>query len=399
MMARESQRFAASAPLATHPKARFWRQIVLFVLPFALAFLVFTSFLIYTGESMPLSTVITLQLSDSPVMYRPRFGSRDVTYKTMSVNARKPQIIALGSSHVLQFRSMFFNRQPRAFYNAGGPAFSLDQIEEILRAIDPDALPGIVILGIDSVWFNDAYVYPIDYPARDPNDFQIVFQVNRGVMQILAQQEPIDIGLLLARREPLHGGLALGWRAIRDGQGYRNDGSEQFGDFIAKHYLWPQNERQHHLDLLRAGQEMYIDGDTVSPARLAQVERILQFCQQHGIQAIGFPQVFAPALYRQMMADGRHTYVQKLNPLLVELFARYGGRFIDTYEDGAALGGSDDDFYDGWHASERLTLRMYIDFLKQMPDVFGPYSDLAFLQQTDADARDTFDVFGDQVAP
>ncbi len=389
---------APPAATTTQRRPRFWLKLALFALPFALAFLIFSGFLVYTGESVPMSTVIALQMSDSPVMYRPRFGARDATFKMLSIDARKPQIITIGSSHVLQFRSMFFNRQPHAFYNAGGPAFSLDQVEEILRRIDPDALPKFVIFGIDSVWFNDAYVYPIDYQAHDPNDLETLFQVNRGVMQILLQKEPIDVGLLLARREPLRGGLALGWRAIRDGQGYRNDGSEQFGDFIVKHYLWPQNERQHHLDLLRDGKEMYIPGDTVSPSRLAQMERILQFCRQHGIQPIGFPQVFSPTQYQQMMADGQHTYVWKLTPLLQDLFARYGGRYFD-YSNGAALGGTDDDFYDGWHASERLTLHMYIEFLKQMPNVFAPYSDLDFLQKAEKDAHDTFDVFGDQIAP
>ncbi len=259
-------------------------------------------------------------------------------------------------------------------------------------------MPRILILAIDDVWFNDAYINPIPYPAVDPNDYQNLFLVNRSVVQTLLTLEPIDLGEMLARREPLHGGFALGWRAIRDGQAFRNDGSEQFGDFIAKHYLWPQNERQHHLDMLRDGQEMYIRGDTVSPTALAHFERILQFCQQHGIRVVAFSQVFAPTLYQKMVSDGQHTYEQKLIPILRSVIPRYGGTYFET-SDGAAIGGTDDDFFDGWHASERLTLHMYIEFLKQLPDVFGPYSDIDFLQKAEANAHDTFEVFGDRTVP
>ena len=91
--------------------------------------------------------------------------------------------------------------------------------------------------------------------------------VNRSFMQDVIGGEQFDVGRYLARVEPGHGGLALGLRAIRDGHGFRNDGSEQYGDFLVAHWLYPQNERQRHLDNLRDGKEMYVYGDTVSAAR------------------------------------------------------------------------------------------------------------------------------------
>jgi hypothetical protein len=138
---------------------------------------------------------------------------------------------------------------------------------------------------------------------------------------------------------------------------------------------------------------MYVYGDTVSAARLAELEELLRWCSDRSITVIGFLPSYMPTLYPQMTADGKHTYAAKLDDALAPLLARYGGDFFD-FSDGAALGATDDDFFDGWHASERINLRMYRQMLAALPDLLGQYSDAAALQAADAGASDTFAVFG-----
>ena len=331
-----------------------------------------------------------MQMGDDPVLYRPRYGNRDLDFKTISANLRQPEIMTVGSSRVLQFRAQFFDLQPREFYNGGAPAWTLDQVVELVQRLD--FTPRILILGIDMAWFNDAYVPDMIDPSV--SDFSHLFMVNRSFMQDVIGGEQFDIGRYLARVEPGHGGLALGLRAIRDGHGFRNDGSEQYGDFLVAHWLYPQNERQRHLDNLRDGKEMYVYGDTVSAARLAQLENFLAWCQDRGITVIGFLPSFMPTLYRQLIADGNHTYVTQLEADLPDLFAGYDFPFFD-FSDGAALGATDADFFDGWHASESINLRLYAQMRAALPDLLGAYSDPAYLAQADATATDTFDVFGD----
>jgi hypothetical protein len=229
------------------------------------------------------------------------------------------------------------------------------------------------------------------------SDFTHLFQVNRSFMQDVFAGQPFDISRYLARVEPGHGGLALGLRAIRDGHGFRNDGSEQYGDFLVAHFLYPQNERQHHLDMLRDGQQMYVYGDTVSAARLQQLEDVLIWCKARGIYVIGFQPSFMPTLYEKLIADGNHTYIQKLDSYLEPLFAQYGDAYFN-FADSSNLGATDDDFFDGWHASERINLRLYEQMLQALPDVLGAYSDPAVLQADDQGATDTFDVYGNQIS-
>ena len=376
-------------------RGRFLLKLAVYVLPFALPFLLLSGFLIYTGEAMPLRVVAEMQMSDAPVLYRPRYGNRDMDFKTLSANLRQPEILAVGSSRVLQFRSLFFNEQPRAFYNAGAPAWTLDQVWEFLDGLT--YTPKVIILGIDAPWFNDAY--EPDTFAPQVSDFAHLFMVNRSFMQDVIDGEEFDISRYLARVELGYGGLALGLRAIRDGHGFRNDGSEQYGDFLVAHWLYPENERQRHLDYLRDGQEMYVFGDTVSAEAWGKLTQLVLWCAERDITLIGFLPPYMPTLYRQMDEGGNHTYIEQLDAQLQALFSHHGFPYFN-FSSGVGLQMTDADFFDGWHASERIYLRLYAMIYRMMqarqPDLLSAYTDLAFLEAADASATDTFEVFGDR---
>lgn len=358
-----------------------------------LAALVLVGFLIYTGETMPLGMVVAAQMGDQPVLYRPRYEARDMTFKLLSTNARHPEVLALGSSRVLQFRSMFFHKDSRAFYNAGAPAWTLRQVEDFLNGLDVDATPRILIIGLDHPWFNDAF-FTAD-AAPEAGDVAQMFFAGRDFLEDVFKGESFDINMYLQRREPNLGGLALGLRAIRDGHGFRNDGSEQYGDFLVAHWLWPQNERQRHMDYVRDGIEMFVYGDTVSETAMARLESALQWCKDHDIYVIAYSPPYMPTLYDTMVERGNHTYMAALVPRLESLFKDYGFSYFD-FSDGEQLGATDDDFFDGWHASERIYIRLYRQIVLALPDILGAYSDEEFLEEADENAADTFQVFGNQ---
>lgn len=367
---------------------RFLLKLALYALPFLIPLLLLTGFMLYTGESLPLRIVADMQVNE-PIVYRPRYGNRDLAFKTLSANLRQSAVLSAGSSRVLQFRAQFFNRQPDQFYNVGAPAWTLDQVEQLLH--DLTFTPRILILGLDQVWFNDAYNPDVIDPPM--SDFAHIDAVNRAFLHDVLIGEQFNIPRYLARVEPGEGGLALGLRAIRDGHGFRSDGSEQYGDFLVARWLDPQTERQRHLDYLRDGAEMYVEGDTVSQSRLAQLAALLDWCDERGIVVVGFLPSFTPTLYQQMSAGGNHTYIQQLDAVLQPMFEQYGFAYFN-FSDGASLGATDADFFDGWHASERIYLRLYQQMLAARPDLLGAYSDPAFLAAADASTTDTFRVFG-----
>ncbi|MEO8393180.1 MAG: hypothetical protein ABI700_09325, partial [Chloroflexota bacterium] len=226
-----------SPPSTSRTTLRFLLKLILYTLPLAIPFLALSGFMIYTGEALPLEIVARMQMSDQPILYRPRYGYRDLEFKVISANLRQPQIMTIGSSRVLQIRAQFFDKQPRAFYNSGGPAWTLTEIDQLLKRLT--FTPKVIIIPLDQPLFNNAYVP--DVLPDSVSEFTNLLQVNRSFMQNVFGGEAFDMGRYLARVEPWHGGLALGFRAIRDGHGFRNDGSEQYGDFLVAHWLYPQN--------------------------------------------------------------------------------------------------------------------------------------------------------------
>ena len=173
----------------------------------------------------------------------------------------------------------FFNRNPDAFYNAAAPAWRLEQITDLLFSLDSQALPRVLILSIDPPWVNESYIGD-EFP--DPlSDLENLFLADRSILQDIVTRKDLsrpgfDPWGYLRRTEPGgRGGTALGMRAIRDGHGFRSDGSEQYGDFLVARWLWQPQMRDNHLGMLIRGEDMYVSGRTPSQFALSQLESIL----------------------------------------------------------------------------------------------------------------------------
>ncbi|MBP6297818.1 MAG: hypothetical protein KA401_00610 [Anaerolineae bacterium] len=378
-------------------RSGFWWKLIAYVMPFLLGFHVLTGALVYIGESMPLQWVVSLQKQHDDVLYRPMYGNRDLQFKIMSANARRAEVLAVGSSRILQFRAGFFNRNPDAFYNAAAPAWRLEQITDLLFSLDSQALPRVLILSIDPPWFNESYIGD-EFP--DPlSDLENLFLADRSILQDIVTRKDLsrpgfDPWGYLRRTEPGgSGGTALGMRAIRDGHGFRSDGSEQYGDFLVARWLWQPQMRDNHLGMLIRGEDMYVSGRTPSQFALSQLESILEFASLNEITVIGFLPSYAPSIWRRMMQDGEHTYITALTADLRIRFEAYRFPFFD-FSDGQSTATPDEEFFDGWHASELSNLRLYIAMLQALPDVLGTYSDLDALMAIAGSSPDTWAVFG-----
>jgi len=398
MSERPIKRDAAPLPTEANRWRAFWLRLALFLAPFAVGFLILTGGLIYTGEAMPIRVVLAHQQDDAPSLYRTRYGNRDLQYKQAALELHRPQIIVIGSSRMLQFRAGMFTEQPDAFYNAAGPGWGIEEVHWLLTHLDPAALPEIIILGIDPPWFNPAYESrPIPRPV---SDFEHVFAVNRAFIQDILSgssfdtlYEDFDVARYLQRQV---GGtsdvLGLGLRAIRDGQGFRSDGSELFGDYLVARWLYPPQQRDRHLNLMLAGEDVYPMGDTIAEPPLQTLRAVLELAQQRGVTLIGVLPPYMPSLWSAMEANGQHGAVIRLPDVLRPRFAEYDAPLLD-YSSGAWFGADDALFFDGWHPSELATLLMLRDMLAQLP-MLAPYADPGALSAIADSAGSPWTIFG-----
>ncbi len=377
------------------PAVRFTLKFTLIALPFALIFGLVSAFTLYTGETLPLALVARAQ-DDGITLYRPRYGNRDQQFKPLMINYRQPDVLAIGSSRILQFRAGFFDRDPSVFYNAAAPAWRLEQVIAALHAVDAQALPRVLILALDPPWFNAAYAGDA-FPSPQ-HDAQALVSANNALITDVLRGVPLDrptfetrayLDRMIANTQS----PALGLRAIRDGHGFRADGSELYGDFLIAGWLYAPNTRATHLDWMRDGRDMYVYGDTVNAAALAQLADLLAWSAEREITVIGFLPSYMPSLWDEMIARGNHAYLEALPAALDPLFAAHDFPFFD-FSNGAWVNTSDDEFFDGWHASELSNLRLYRAMLDALPDLLGAYSDPVALRERAESAPNTWDVFG-----
>lgn len=367
---------------------KFLLKLALFCSPIVIGFLIVTGGLIYVGESMPLAEVIRLQDSDWSVLFRPKYGNRDQDYKLMAANHYESEILLIGSSRMLQFRGQFANLNPDAIYNASAPAWELEEVSRLFFNLS--YTPDVIVLGIDYPWFNADY--PGDPIVEPPtNAWSRLFVVNRSFLQEVIDGETFDYATFLQRSEPGgSGGLALGLRAIRDGHGFRNDGSEQYGDFLVAGYLWQPNLRGHHLTLFADGEEMYTQGTSADSDALNQLQAILDFAEANDILVVGLLPPYMPTLWTELDASDDHNYIDEAQLAITDLFTTYDYPLFD-FSDVSDLGFTDEDFFDGWHHSERVSIQLYIEMAQDVP-ALAEYSNLEALQSLVDNAPDTFRV-------
>ena len=378
-------------------------RALVFFLPLVVYLASSTGVVVYSGELMPLRDVAVLQTGAAPVLYGRAYRVNFFAFKLIATQIRKPQVLMLGSSHVMQFRSQFLNKQSAAFYNGGGAIHNLSEIHEFLYHLDGSRMPQVLMLGLDAAWYNTTGIDgfsertvgdPVDDESWPPT-YRLMNLSKEAFGDVLSGK--IRLGQVLAKTEPIHGVQAIGLNAIVNGVGFRNDGSVQSGTSIL-HHPTAQEVEQDGLKLMSVNMNYYSRGDHVVESRLNETENLLRYAKDRNIFVIAFSPPFAPSLYAHMMVDGGYQYLPELALRLKALFEQYHFAYFD-FSNAAALGATDDEMIDEGHASELLSLKMYIRMLEDLPEVLGKYSDLTYLQQVlEQPGLDRFDLFADYLS-
>lgn len=372
---------------------RFLLKLGLFLIPVALVVGAPLALAVYMGEAMPISHVVAMQLGDEPVLYGPTDRETIFAYKLASVQARDPDVLFIGSSRLLQCREWLLNRDPDAFYNAGGEGWTLREIRALVEHLDADSTPPVMIVGLDQPWFNAEYVdwEPVHTLYIGDGTPQRALAAARRVLDDVLAGE-VELSALLDRQGWVRGATGLGLNALRFGRGYRNDGSHQEGDLLVNPELGELG-RTHDLDAADDDWRQYVEGNRVDADMLQELVSFLNLARERGITVIGVSPPFMPSIYEMMIENGEHEYLPRSADRLENVFRRNGFAYYD-FSNAAWVNGTDEELYDGWHPSEKLCLRMYIHILREQPDILSPYSDLAYLESLLSQAHNPLEVIG-----
>lgn len=356
---------------------KFLRNVLLYMLPFAIPLAVFVWGCVAglsTGEFGSLDRAIQEQRENPAIRIGRGYSEPKFYLKSVNADYYQPEVMALGTSRAMQFKHDYFTR---SFYNCGGVVSSnYSEYENFLKSLSYH--PQVILLDLDAWVFNDAWnsqredysydeVVPIEKP--DVNYAYIVCEMVRDYRGGKWNFESIH-----SHPE------GIGMSARVKGDGYAQDGSYYSESVCRARDADPAEVSfADSLERIGEGESRFEYGDHVDPDTVTQLNHLLAYCQSNGIYVIGYAAPFAPSVYKTMVQSGNYGYLQEITPSCEPVFAKYGFEYYD-YLSGDFNGITDAYYLDGFHGSEIVYGMMVEDMLKHGSRL-NEYADRNLLRQ------------------
>ena len=281
----------------------------------------------------------------------------DKTYKFhMTDEVMRPQVLALGSSRIMQVRH-FIVSPKYTFYNAGGAIQKVPELSLFINKLHDS--PKLILMNIDQWWFNRAYLdadQPFDPSVYDEPELDIL-KLGRLICDFYADVVKCKINL-----KKVFSSDDIGLNAICNDIGFCADGSPNSSDRI----IIPEEQDDYNfknvLERIREGKDRFQYGNQADSTQVRVLEDFLHQCVSRHIKVVAFLPPFAPYVYQRMKELGKYGYMPQLYGMLKPVFDKYEGCSFYDFTDVTDMGAHDYDFYDGFHGSEII----YNGMIRQM---------------------------------
>ena len=361
---------------------RFLVKITLFCVPFAVVLGAVAVVLALSGELTSVARALELQKESSDILVGLAYTDPTEHFKLQGLLKRRPTVLALGTSRVMQFREECF-RPGVVFYNGGNSVTRLRHYNVFLSKIPAGSEPAVILLGLDQYFFN------MNFDRLADDDIENRLEHDRPVFGMFTSRwldvyrdywsGKFTLSNLTDSTRRKHVGL----NAISALNGFRRDGSYYWGGLISD----PSNLRynldpdfSNTFDRIRKGDRRFEYGREVSTGALKEVGRFLVMAKARGIHVVGFLPPFAHRVYEHMLSMGdRYQYLRQLPDTLGEVFTQHGFPLFD-FGDLARLGASDEETVDGFHGSEKAYHRAVILMAEKDPELRSYVENLDYLR-------------------
>ena len=374
---------------------KFCGRLLMFF-PILMVFFIFPTVILWkAGELERIDRVVEQQAEfKNVILFEKAYNGKMGYYAISAVEKRKPQVIALGTSRVMSFRSKFFKPEV-TFYNAGGGAMEIGHFREFLNRLPDSAVPKVMIVGMDQVYFNASRLFDPDL-----HDVQKFYSEASplGIWQNAVQKIIVDYAAgkfrltdVFSLRPSKIRKIGLG--AVATDSGTLNDGSHYYGGFIRNPQADPDWEFRTALKEIVTGDGFFRHGRESSRQAFQELDAFLKECHRRNIHVIGFMTPYPHKVYQAMMDAGSdYGYLIHLRRDMEPLFKKFGFSFFD-FSDLAWIGASDQETFDGHHGSEKAYLRLFLQMAKTDP-VLASMTDIAELQKRLDQSVSPYIVFG-----
>ena len=153
---------------------RFFALLLALVLAACLLVVPYTCWWLHSSGDLAVERAVKDQAAGRFALFGSGVSQDFVDYKLQLYAAVKPQVVALGSSRVMQFRGAYFRRP---FLNVGGTAGNLPVLRSTLDAMLRLHRPEAVILGLDFWWFMPRW-NPDPFKEEPPTSGSYVYSLD-----------------------------------------------------------------------------------------------------------------------------------------------------------------------------------------------------------------------------
>lgn len=278
----------------------------------------------------------------------------------------KQNILALGSSRILQFRANMFES---SFYNAGYTVSSISEFVPFLKSIPKSKYPEILIVNLDQWMFNKKSDALKDRSLVDK--WKNSYKRNASVTTLKNVWQDLLTGkygyLSLLNKSGEERLEIIGLNASVHDKGFRNDGSMFYGDQVTKLINNDSTANDYHYNdtykRIVEGNNRFEYGSEVNPKALFELDNFLKFCASNKIYVVAFLPPYANKVYESMKQSGNYTYISKIYPASISIFRKYGFELWDMTIL-SEYGSDDRETIDGFHGGEVTYQKILIDMIE-----------------------------------
>jgi len=357
----------------------FIKKLIIFLIPIGLIFIFPILVFFLSREYYPISEVVANQAKKPDIVYGASYSFLDRSYKKSLMVSRQPEVIALGSSRIMQLRQEFFI-EPNKFTNAGGGALGLDEMVKFIQELPSDHRVKLIILDLDQEVFKPLS-FVVQNEAEKPNGILKWLSTDWKRVYLDYFYGKFSLKQLFQRSMATEN---IGLNSLINGNGFRADGSYQYGKMLSNpnHQSNLVTELSIVSSAIERDRGSFLYGDKISPTAISSLNDILKLATERNIDVVGFLPPYPNQFYQQI-ARVDDVYQKNMTSLPKEIdhvFSQYHFNFYD-FSDIKILGASDQEFVDPQHGTDKLFLRLAI-YMAERDPLLSKYFDLERLNKT-----------------
>ncbi len=339
------------------------------ILIFVGIILLFETALYRLGETLPYALVHDRQRLNGEI-FLPEYFNVGAEYKKEGMSRKKPNILALGTSRIVQLSEDLFAEHV-TFYNAGLDASTSREIDgmiRLLQSLSKEELPKIIVLGVDP------WVLNPHYPANQRTAKRKILDVVEahpalnyfyGGYRFLSGRWQAYEGLIRER----HNWLSFLWAKGTEGIGL-NAKLTHAGFLVDGSFVYPQDIKiepaRTSTDWVRWLHEdryRFAPADELDESVLEKLKGLLGFCQEQDIKVVGVLMPFRNDFYDALINSSRHAkFFEKFRRVTCDTLKSFEDECFDLSSP-YALNLHEDDFIDTNHLKREAFIRIVQRFL------------------------------------